>query len=213
MPIPDQEPMHKTPPDIPANIYQAFITNRMIETPVRFIRGILGYKNDPDVRMDDFDEYLTVGEAAPDFTLQTIHGTEWSLSDHRGEYVVLEFGSYTCPMYRRQIPGMAQLARRWASDEVTFVLVYQTEAHPNQGQFLDIDDPETYDERQLVAERLHREEDIPMTVLVDEVPRNVSATYGGGPNMLYVVAPGGTIAYTSLWANPSAVDAYLEQEL
>lgn len=105
----------------------------MIETPVRFIRGILGYKKDPEVRMDDFEEYLSVGETAPDFTLQTVHGTEWSLSDHRGEYVVLEFGSYTCPMFRRQISGMAQVARQLASDEVSFVLVYQKEAHPNQG--------------------------------------------------------------------------------
>lgn len=135
--------MHKTPPNVPANIYQAFITNRMIATPVRFVRGILGYKKDPDVRMDDFDEYLVPGEIAPDFTLQTIHGTEWSLSDHRDTYVVLEFGSYTCPMFRRQIPGMAQVARRWTGDEVAFVLVYQTEAHPNQGQFLGIGDPET----------------------------------------------------------------------
>lgn len=49
-----------------------------------------------------------------------------------------------------------------------------------------------------------------MTVLVDEVPRNVSATYGGGPNMLYIVDPGGKIAYKSLWTNASAVNAYLE---
>ena len=205
--------MHKTPPNIPANIYQAFITNRMIETPVRFIRGILGYKKDPDVRMDDFDEYITVGETAPDFTLRTIQGEEWSLSDHCGEYIVLEFGSYTCPMYRRPIPRMAQLARKWASDEVTFVLVYQKEAHPNQGQFLDIDDPETYAKRRRLAERLHQEEDVPMTVLVDEVPRNVSATYGGGPNMLYVVGPDGKIVYKSLWMNASAVNAYFEQVL
>lgn len=45
-------------------------------------------------------------------------------------------------MFRRQIPGVAQVARRWTSDDVGFVLVYRKEAHPNQGQFLDIVDPE-----------------------------------------------------------------------
>lgn len=64
---------HKTPPNIPATILQAFITDLMIEPPVRFVGGILGYTTDPDVRMDDFDEYLVPGETAPDFTLRTIH--------------------------------------------------------------------------------------------------------------------------------------------
>lgn len=205
--------MHRPPPNIPANLYQAFVTNRMLETPVRFVRGILGYKDDPAVRMDDFEEHLRVGERAPDFTLRTVDGVEWSLSDHRGEYVVLEFGSYTCPMFRRQIPGMARLTRKWDGEGATFVLVYQKEAHPNQGQFLDVDDPETDEERLSLAERLTREEDVPMTVLVDDVPRNVSATYGGAPNMVYVVDPDGQIAYTSLWTDAGALDAFLEREL
>lgn len=206
--------MHEAPPNIPANAYQAFIRNRMIGTPIRFIRGMLGYKNDPAVRMDDFDEYLRVGETAPDFSLRTVDGEEWTLSDHRGEYVVLEFGSYTCPMYRRQIPGMARLARTWGErDDVTFVLVYQKEAHPNQGQFRNIDDPETYAERRELAERLVQENSIRMTVLVDEVPRDVSATYGGGPNMLYAIDPDGEIAYTSLWTDHSDVDSFLQRAL
>ncbi|KAB1187765.1 MULTISPECIES: peroxiredoxin [Haloferax] len=203
--------MHKTPPNVPANLYQAFVRNRMVRTPIRFVRGILDYKTDPAVEMDDFDEFLSVGDPAPEFTLQTVDGESFSLSDHRGEYVVLEFGSYTCPMYRRQIRGMARLATDWAdSDDVTFALVYQTEAHPNQGQFLDVDNPDTYDGRRRLAERLVAEEDVPMTVLVDDVPRNVSTKYGGAPNMVYVVAPDGTIAYRALWTDAMEVGGFLE---
>lgn len=205
--------MHKTPPNIPANLYQAFITNRMIETPIRFVRGVLGYKSDPAVRMDDFEEYLELGETAADFTLETMSGEEWTLSAHRGEYVVLEFGSYTCPTYRRQITGMARLARRFSDADVTFALVYQKEAHPNQGQFLSIDDPATFEAQKQLADRLATEEDVPMTILLDDVPRNVSATYGGAPNMLYIVSPDGEIAFKSLWTNPPALESYLERNL
>ena len=185
----------------------------MIETPVRFIRGILGYMRDPAVRMDDFDEYLGIGEKAPEFTLPTIDGEDWTLSNHQGRYVVLEFGSYTCPMYRRQIPGMARLARNFDDENVEFALIYQKEAHPNQGQFIDIDEPETFQERKRLAERLAEEEDVPMTILVDDLPRNVSAEYGGGPNMLYIVDPKGEITYKSLWANAPAVEGFLERTL
>ncbi|WP_458207662.1 hypothetical protein [Haladaptatus sp. NG-SE-30] len=97
--------------------------------------------------------------------------------------------------------------------DVTFALVYQKEAHPRQGQFLDVDDPATDDGRRRLAERLVAEEDVPMAVLVDEIPRNVSAKYGGAPNMLYIVDPAGTIAYKSLWTNPIEVNAFLEREL
>ena len=206
--------MHRTPPDIPANLYQAFVTNRMIRTPLRFVRGILAYKDDPEVRMDDFEEVLEVGEEAPELTLETLSGERFSLADYRGEWVVLEFGSYTCPMYRRQVPGMARLAREYAErEDVTFALVYGKEAHPHQGAFIDIDDPDTYEERRALARRLVAEEGVPFPVLVDEVPRKVSATYGGAPNMVYLVDPEGRIAYRALWTDARELERVLREEV
>jgi cytochrome oxidase Cu insertion factor (SCO1/SenC/PrrC family) len=206
--------MHKTPPNVPANLYQAFVTNRMVRTPLRFLRGILAYKNDPEVRMDDFGDVLEVGEEAPEFTLETPSGERFSLADHRGEWVVLEFGSYTCPMYRRQLSGMARLAREYAErEDVTFALVYGKEAHPHQGEFLAIDDPETVEERRELASRLVAEEDVPFPVLVDEVPREGSAEYGGAPNMVYLVDPEGRIAYRALWTNAREIERVLHEEV
>jgi cytochrome oxidase Cu insertion factor (SCO1/SenC/PrrC family) len=204
--------MHQTPPNIPANVYQAFVTDRMIRTPLRFLRGILAYKNDPDVRMDDFEDVLEVGEVAPDFALETLSGERFSLTDHRGEWVLLEFGSYTCPMYRRQISGMARLAREYEGrEDVTFALVYGKEAHPHQGAFLAVDDPETYEERRALASRLVTEVDVPFPVLVDEVPRKVSAEYGGAPNMVYLVDPEGRIAYRALWTDAEELERVLRE--
>jgi cytochrome oxidase Cu insertion factor (SCO1/SenC/PrrC family) len=206
--------MHKTPPNIPANVYQAYVRDRMIRTPLRFVLGILAYKDDPEVRMDDFEDVLAIGEEAPEFTLETLSGEEFSLADHRGEWVLLEFGSYTCPMYRRQVPGMARLAREYAErEDVTFALVYGKEAHPHQGAFLEIDDPDIYEERRELASRLVAEVDVPFPVLVDEVPREVSAEYGGAPNMVYLVDPEGRIAYRALWTDARDLERVLREEV
>lgn len=43
--------------------------------------------------MDDFEEVLAIDEGAPDFTLETVAGELFSLAEHRGEWIVLEFGS------------------------------------------------------------------------------------------------------------------------
>ncbi len=40
---------------------------------------------------------VTVGQAAPDFTLPTLDDRAWKLSDHRGKIVVLEWYNPDCP--------------------------------------------------------------------------------------------------------------------
>ena len=42
-----------------------------------------------------FRNTVRVGEQAPDFTLTALDGSTMRLSDLRGKYVVLEFGSIT----------------------------------------------------------------------------------------------------------------------
>jgi peroxiredoxin Q/BCP len=60
---------------------------------------------------------LAVNEPAPDFTLKDGNGTEWHLSDHRGEVVVLLFypGDET-PVCTRQ---MCSVRDRWADYRAT----------------------------------------------------------------------------------------------
>jgi peroxiredoxin len=43
----------------------------------------------------------TIGAAAPEFTLPDTYGNEHSLSDYRGEWVVLEWLNYGCPYVRK----------------------------------------------------------------------------------------------------------------
>jgi peroxiredoxin len=49
---------------------------------------------------------LQVGNAAPNFTLSTPTGKKVSLSDYRGQPVLLNFWYATCPGCQAEIPGM-----------------------------------------------------------------------------------------------------------
>ena len=72
-----------------------------------------------------------VGDPAPDFTLEDLHGGQsHSLSDSRGKKpVVLIFGNYTCPPHRSESGVLEQLYKRYG-DRATFLRVYIREATP-----------------------------------------------------------------------------------
>jgi hypothetical protein len=42
-----------------------------------------------------FNRLMKVGQLAPEFEMKDLEGGEMQLSDFRGKFVVLEFGSYT----------------------------------------------------------------------------------------------------------------------
>jgi thiol-disulfide isomerase/thioredoxin len=53
-------------------------------------------------------ESLEVGDPAPDFTLEDLHGEGSSLADHRGRVVVLNFWTTRCPQRRLGMPLLDQ---------------------------------------------------------------------------------------------------------
>ncbi len=48
----------------------------------------------PDAGTTTCDEGLAVGDCAPDFTLPDAQGVPWTLSDHRGDVVVVEISGF-----------------------------------------------------------------------------------------------------------------------
>lgn len=68
-----------------------------------------------------------VGEAAPDFTLQTLHGQAVHLADYRGKTVVVNFWASWCPPCREEMPEFEALfrERRAAGDFVLLALDYR----------------------------------------------------------------------------------------
>src|SRR5699024_4801435 len=49
---------------------------------------------------------VTVGKVAPDFTEKNTEGEPVSLSDYKGEYVLIDFWSSTCTLCRGEHPNL-----------------------------------------------------------------------------------------------------------
>src|SRR5579872_5026704 len=72
-----------------------------------------------------------VGAPAPDFEAQLLDGGTFRLKDARGRrHIVMMMGAVTSPMTAIQLPGMNDLWREFAAQDVDFYLVYVRESHP-----------------------------------------------------------------------------------
>ncbi|MFB4163945.1 peroxiredoxin family protein [Alteribacillus sp. JSM 102045] len=71
--------------------------------------------------------WLQTEEEAPDFSLETLNGEEMSLSDYRGEKVMINFWATWCPPCRAEMPDMQEF---YADHDVKILAVNltQTEA-------------------------------------------------------------------------------------
>lgn len=63
------------------------------------------------------DRTLAVGEAAPDFLLETLSGETVRLSDLRGKTVVVNFWASWCPPCRQEMPEFQALFEERADDD------------------------------------------------------------------------------------------------
>ena len=124
---------------------------------------------------------LTVGAAAPDFTLETMNGSRFSLQEalRRGP-VVLAFFKISCPVCQFAFPYLERLHKVYGSNSATLVGISQ-------------------DSRQDTA-RFVREYGITFPVLLDS-PQNypVSNAYGltNVPSVFWI-EPGGEIQVSSV---------------
>lgn len=124
---------------------------------------------------------LTVGDSAPDFTLQTMNGSRFSLQEAlRKGPVVLAFLKISCPVCQFAFPYLEKLYTSYRSNTVTLVGVSQDSKKD--------------------TERFVREYGITFPVLLDD-PQNypVSNAYGltNVPSIFWV-EPGGEIQVSSV---------------
>lgn len=69
-------------------------------------------------------EYIVkVGDMAPDFTLEMIDGTQFTLSQNRGKVVMLQFTAGWCGICRREMPFIESDIWQPHKDDSDFVLV------------------------------------------------------------------------------------------
>jgi peroxiredoxin len=128
---------------------------------------------------------LTVGQAAPAFSVADTNGKTHSLEQYRGKWVVLEWLNHDCPYVRKHYNGgaMQALQKKYAGKVVWLSIV--SSAPGKQGHFSN--------ER---ANELTKEKNAsPSAVLVD-APGTVGRAYGARttPHM-FVINPQGNIVY------------------
>jgi alkyl hydroperoxide reductase subunit AhpC len=177
---------------------------------VVFVLTLLSLLSTPSIlqaqnsRFDEFTETKPlVGETAPDFTLETLDGEEFTLSEtYVNRPVVIEFGSYTWPPFRRRSVDVEQVRNEFDS-LVTFIILYQREAHAGQMQWEDVEQPETMQERRVLARKACDELQIATTVVIDDMENSVRTMYGHLPNSAYIIANGGEIVHKEVWAQPA----------
>jgi peroxiredoxin len=139
----------------------------------------------PDARGGVVDDAKAkVGAPAPDFTLPDVSGGDFTLSQHQGEVVVLEWFNPDCPFvkYAHGKGPLKGLGTTWASKGVTWVAI-NSGSPGKQG---------TGKDRNIEA---RTEYGMAYPVLLDE-PGAVGRDYGAVTTpQIYVVGKDGTLLY------------------
>lgn len=147
----------------------------------------------------DFDTVSgpVVADKAPDFELETVGGTTRALLDFEGDFLVLEMGSITCPLFQGRRKIMEPLDRL---GNVSSAVLYVREAHPGTS----IPSHKSFDDKQACATRLKVEGKETRTVFIDGFDGAAHEAYGGMPNAVFIINKNGCVVFRSEWNNPSA---------
>jgi hypothetical protein len=147
---------------------------------------------------------IKVGQRAPDFNLKIL-GSEQRvrLSSFAGKKpVALIFGTYTCPLFRNDVPTLNEMAALYKG-KVEFLLVYIREAHTTDGWQDDrnkregilLPSAKAIGEKEEHASMCVRNLDIKFTAVIDNMDNKVEQDYSAWPDRLYLVGKDGRIAY------------------
>jgi len=85
------------------------------------------------------------------------------------------------------------------------VFIYTREAHPGEN----VPHHDSFERKLAGAELLREEAGIRRDILVDDLAGTVHRAYGLMPNMTWVIAQGGRIAYKADWTSAANVEAFL----
>jgi hypothetical protein len=149
---------------------------------------------------------VQAGDPAPDFDLPAVdRGSRVRLSDFSGvQPVVLVFGSYTCPPFRKDVPRINSIYHKY-KDRAAFYLIYIQEAHPSDGWQLPSNveaevvfaSPTNMEGRADLALACSRTVGIEFPALLDEISDPTEAAYTAWPSRICLVGKDGIVVYKS----------------
>ncbi len=169
------------------------------------------------------------GAAAPDFHLQDLQGRTVSLADVTGEHpLVVQLGSYTCPVFRYRRFDMHPLREKY-QDRVTFLVVYTQEAHPvgavspyrdeewvpwmNRVAGIRSGQPGTFEQRADQARFARQAMQSNARFLVDGMDNAIWQAYGRAPSAAFVIDQQGRVVLRQPWVEPRELSEVLERLL
>ena len=85
------------------------------------------------------------------------------------------------------------------------MFIYTREAHPGEN----VPHHDNFERKLASAELLAKEAGISRDILVDDLDGTVHRAYGLMPNMTWVIARGGQVAYKANWTSATNVEAFL----
>jgi len=152
---------------------------------------------------------LEIGAAPPDFTLKDLGDKQHTLSDLKGEIVVLQFGSSTTLAFIEQIQPLLGLVKKYRR-KVTFLTVYTAEQ--NFGWQAD-DYFSKWERAKGLRFQVGVQSGQRMTakVLVDDVEETVYNAYGSVPAGVFIVDTDGSLAFKARVLDVSEVETALEK--
>lgn len=145
----------------------------------------------------------SIGDAAADFTLETTEGETSRLLDFTGQFLVLELGSISCPLFNGRRKTMLHLDDEFA--EVSFAVLYIREAHPGAA----IPAHRCFANKKACAMRLASDYGDSRRVFIDSLDGSAHEAYGALPNAVYVIDQLGVVRFKAAWNNPSSVGSAL----
>lgn len=154
----------------------------------------------------DFDNATgpQCGEKAPNCQVSDLDGNLRHLLNFEGEFLVLEMGSLSCPLFQTRRGSMQTLET--GDTRISNAILYVREAHPGA----DIPQHKSFDDKRSCAHRLKVEDNEARTVFVDDLEGTAHNAYGGMPNTVFIINRNGCVVFRGEWNDTTATQAALD---
>jgi len=158
--------------------------------------------------MPEYKTKVSIGQDAPDGKVYELDGSETtllakisSMGHGPGKLIVLNFGSYTCPVHRGKQPDVSAICKELAVD---LLQVYIIEAHPvdewSGGEINGVEykQTKTLEDRIKIAKVFQEDKAIKDNIVVDDMQNPCNDAYEACATKLYVLEGGKIIWRTGM---------------